>query len=149
MDTTSRKGANDPLSGMVVVTEMARVLSAYAEAGLARTVRFIAWSNEEVGLFGAYQDAQGLGDNPEHVRFVWNLDSAGNPGGRKGIQLHRLPDFESFIENAAEEMGQDICRWTGYQLLLRSLPLFLERSPDRQHHNGWSSPRQRVWAYGI
>ena len=52
------QGANDPLSGMVVVTEMARVLSAYAGDGLARTVRFIAWSNEEVGLFGAYHDAQ-------------------------------------------------------------------------------------------
>ena len=123
------QGANDPLSGMVVVTEMARVLSAYARDGLARTVRFIAWSNEEVGLFGAYHDAQGLGDNPAHVRFAWNLDSAGNPGGRKGIQLHRWPDFEPFIENAAEEMGQDISVGQGISCYSDHYPYFLKGIP--------------------
>ena len=102
------QGANDPLSGMVVVTEMARVLAAYAKGSLARTVRFVAWSNEEVGLFGAYHDANQFRDSPEKVRFTWNLDSAGSPGGRKGIGLHRLPDFEPFIENAAKEMALDI-----------------------------------------
>ena len=123
------QGANDPLSGMVVVTEMARVLSAYAGDGLARTVRFIAWSNEEVGLFGAYHDAQGLGDNLAHVRFVWNLDSAGSPGGRKGIQLHRLPDFEPFIGNAAEEMGQDISVGQGTSCYSDHYPYFLKGIP--------------------
>lgn len=123
------QGANDPLSGMVVVTEIARALSAYAKDELARTVRFIAWSNEEVGLFGAYHDAQGLGNNPAHVRFVWNLDSAGNPGGRKGIQLHQLPDFEPFIEHAAAEMGQDVSVGQGISCYSDHYPYFLKGLP--------------------
>lgn len=123
------QGANDPLSGMVVVTEMARVLSAHAGEGLDRTVRFIAWSNEEVGLFGAYHDAEGLGDNPAQVRFAWNLDSAGSPGGRKGIQLHRVPDFEPFIERAAEEMGQEISVGQGMSCYSDHYPYFLKGIP--------------------
>ena len=123
------QGANDPLSGMVVVTEMARVLSAYAADGLYRTVRFIAWSNEEVGLFGAYHDAWGLADNPAHVRFTWNFDSAGNPGGRKGIQLHHCPDFEPFIGNAAKEMAQDIPVGQGLSCYSDHYPYFLKGIP--------------------
>ena len=96
---------------------------------LARTVRFIAWSNEEVGLFGAYHDAQGLGDNPAHVRFVWNLDSAGNPGGRKGISFINCRNFESFIENAAEEMGQDIFIGQGISCYSDHYPYFLRGLP--------------------
>ena len=123
------QGANDPLSGMVVVTEMARVLSTHAGDGLDRTVRFIAWSNEEVGLFGAYHDAERLGDNPAQARFAWNLDSAGSPGGRKGIQLHRLPDFEPFIERAAEEMGQEISVANGISCYSDHYPYFLKGIP--------------------
>ena len=102
------QGAVDPLSGLVVVTEIARVLSAYAGGKLFRTVRFVAWSNEEVGLFGAYNDARRYQNDPASVCFTWNLDSAGRSGERKGIQLHQLPDFEPFIENAAREMGLEV-----------------------------------------
>ncbi|MCZ6678840.1 MAG: M28 family metallopeptidase [Candidatus Poribacteria bacterium] len=123
------QGANDPLSGMVVVTEMARVLSAYAADGLGRTVRFVAWSNEEVGLFGAYHDARQLSDAQAQVRFTWNLDSAGSPGGRKGIQLHRVPDFEPFIEHAAEEMALDIPIGQGISGYSDHFPYFLQGIP--------------------
>ena len=87
------QGAVDPLSGLVVVTEIARVLSAYAGGKLFRTVRFVAWSNEEVGLFGAYNDARRYQNDPASVCFTWNLDSAGRSGERKGDSASPIARF--------------------------------------------------------
>ncbi|MFH1560537.1 MAG: M28 family peptidase [Chloroflexota bacterium] len=99
------QGALDPVSGTVVVMEAARVLSKVTD-GLDRSVRFVIYSNEEVGLFGSITDVNLHREELPRVRFMLNLDAAGRPG-RKGVLLHRWPELEGYFHQAGEEMGGD------------------------------------------
>ena len=49
------QGAHDPASGLVLMIESARVLAKHARSALKRTIRFIAFGTEEIGLTGAFQ----------------------------------------------------------------------------------------------
>ena len=99
------QGAVDPVSGTVVVMEAARVLSGMADK-LDRAVRFVIYSNEEVGLFGSISDARLHEAELAGVRFMLNLDAAGRPG-RKGIVLHRWPELGEYFRQVGEQMGGD------------------------------------------
>ena len=88
MDTIFRKVHTIPASGMVSVIEAARVLSAYAGDSLKRTVRFIAFGTEEIGLTGAFRYVEAHDSELDNIRFMLNMDAAGG-ASRKGIVLHQ------------------------------------------------------------
>ena len=97
------QGALDPLSGTVGLIEAARILAKVSDK-LDRTVRFVTYSNEEVGLFGSITDTLIHRTELPATRLMLNLDGAGRPG-RKGILLHRWPELEKFFRQAGQEMG--------------------------------------------
>ncbi len=101
------QGAHDPVSGMAVVMEAARVLSAYARDRLGCGVRFIAFGTEEIGLIGAREYVAAHADELSRVRLMLNLDAAGGQG-RKGLILHHWPELDPFFETAREQMKYDM-----------------------------------------
>ena len=101
------QGAVDPASGMVLVIEAARVLALYAGEQLKRTVRFIGFGTEEIGLTGAFRYADAHEGELDSVRFMYNLDAAGG-SSRKGVVLHRWQDLAPFFRDAAKELEADI-----------------------------------------
>ena len=101
------QGAVDPASGMVLVIETARVLALYAGEQLKRTVRFVGFGTEEIGLTGAFRYTDAHEGELDNVRFMYNLDAAGG-ASRKGVVLHRWPDLAPFFRDAAKELAADV-----------------------------------------
>lgn len=101
------QGAHDPASGMVSVIEASRVLSRYAANILKRTVRFIAFGTEEIGLTGAFRYVDAHEDELDKIRFMFNMDASGG-AGRKGVGLHQWKELESFFRTAAKDMAAEI-----------------------------------------
>ena len=93
------QGAEDPASGLVAGLEVARVLGIYADR-LKRTVRFVLFGVEELGLIGAHAYVNSHPRDLEKTRFMFNLDSAGG-GGRKGLMVYG-PDSRAYFRT----MGQ-------------------------------------------
>lgn len=76
-DAESRApGADDNASGIAAMLEIARVL---VDADLHDTVRFVAFSGEEQGLWGSTAYAQHLQDTGTNLRRLVNLDMIGYP----------------------------------------------------------------------
>ena len=69
--TVRAPGADDDASGVAAVMEAARILARYP---LDFTVRFIAFSAEEWGLYGSHYHADGARAGSERIVGVVNLD---------------------------------------------------------------------------
>jgi Zn-dependent M28 family amino/carboxypeptidase len=93
------QGAVDNGTGTVAVLEAARL---FVAAGIqpARTVRFVLFMGEELGLFGskAYVQAH----STERIVLMWNLDMIGRP---KGIILYGVDEAIPFFEDFARRNG--------------------------------------------
>jgi hypothetical protein len=85
-------GADDNGSGTAAVLELARVLSRYS---FDFTVKFIAFSAEEWGLYGSKHYAQSARSAGQKILGVVNLDMIGYPD--------RLPEDLDVIVNANSE----------------------------------------------
>lgn len=74
-------GADDDASGVAAILEAARLLAG-VPGGFSRTVRFVAFSAEEVGLVGSFHHVDGLAQAGEGVALALILDPVGyDPGG--------------------------------------------------------------------
>ncbi|RMF91245.1 MAG: M28 family peptidase [Nitrospinota bacterium] len=122
------QGAEDPASGMVVVLEAARVLAKYAREALDRTVRFIGFGNEEIGLIGAREYVKAHQDELSRIRFMLNLDSAGGRK-RKGIVLNQWPELEPLLQEVAAEMVAEMPIGQQTSAFSDHFPFFLEGVP--------------------
>jgi Iap family predicted aminopeptidase len=100
------QGALDPVSGAVVVMEMARVFTKVA-GSLKRRVRLALFGAEEIGLFVSREYMARHEDELASLRFMLNLDTAGRDGD-KGIILHGQPALEPFVERVARETTAEI-----------------------------------------
>ena len=98
------QGAEDPASGAVAVMEAARVLAAHAP-NLPRTVRFVLWGVEEIGLLGSRAYAQIHAGELDNMRFYLNMDSAGTKNNNRDIILNEWPDLKACFEAWSEEMA--------------------------------------------
>ncbi len=99
------QGAVDPASGVVAVLEAARILSTYA-APLPRTLRFVLWGVEEIGLLGSRAYVEQHTDELEKIRFYLNMDAAGGEAP-KDINLHKWPELQATFERYQKEMALD------------------------------------------
>ncbi|MCO4744872.1 MAG: Zn-dependent exopeptidase M28 [Proteobacteria bacterium] len=78
--TDPAPGADDDASGVATLLEAARVLSTW-EPGFERSVRFVAFSAEEVGLVGSFAHVAALEASGETVHLALAFDPVGhNPG---------------------------------------------------------------------
>ena len=105
------QGAEDPASGLVAGLEVARVMSLHADR-LKRTVRFVLFGVEELGLIGAHAYVNNHPKDIGRTRFMFNLDSAGG-GGRKGLMVYG-PDSRAYFRamgaaNEREPHGRFRC----------------------------------------
>ncbi|TRO49022.1 M20/M25/M40 family metallo-hydrolase [Candidatus Bathyarchaeota archaeon] len=99
-------GALDDATGAVCVMEVARVLAKERER-LRRSIRFIAFAAEEIGLYGSRAYVSEHEEEMEDVRFMLNFDGAGR-SGRQGFGLHGWPELEGFFGDVADAVGVDI-----------------------------------------
>lgn len=96
------QSAADDGAGTAVLLEAARALAPHKEA-LDRTVRFVAFAQEEMGLIGADHHAQTHQD--EVIPFMLNLDGAGR--GNNGIfQLQGWSEATAFFKGLFKEMHE-------------------------------------------
>jgi Zn-dependent M28 family amino/carboxypeptidase len=98
------QGAGDPASGAVSVLEAARLLAQYA-SDLPRSVRFVLWGIEEIGLLGSRAYAAAHADELDQFRFYLNMDSAGAKTNNRDIVLNEWPALQPLIERWREEMA--------------------------------------------
>jgi aminopeptidase YwaD len=103
-------GAADDGAGACVVMEAARALAQHKEA-LDRTVRFVCFSIEEVGLQGSSNYVRSHMDEMDKIRFMLNLDGAGSPDSKDiAIQgfTELVPYFRKMVGSMHEPMAADI-----------------------------------------
>lgn len=120
-------GALDDASGAVCVMELARILAEEKEH-LKRSMKFILFGAEEIGLFGSWAYVEQHPEEMEHIRFMLNLDTAGR-SGRQGFQLHGWPDLEPFFREIEKIIGVDIPIWQKVSPYSDHWPFLLEGIP--------------------
>lgn len=99
------QGAVDPASGVVAVLEAARVLAKYAKS-LPRTLRFVLWGVEEIGLLGSKAYVKQHTAELKEIRFYLNMDAAGG-SFPKDINLHAWPELGETFARYQKEMALD------------------------------------------
>ncbi len=100
------QGAGDPASGTVAVLEAARVLAKHASE-LARTVRFVLWGIEEIGLLGSQEYVRAHAATLSDIRFYLNMDAAGTPTNDRDIVLNEWPELAPLFVKWSKEMALD------------------------------------------
>ncbi|HEY6178142.1 MAG TPA: M20/M25/M40 family metallo-hydrolase, partial [Kofleriaceae bacterium] len=106
--SSTAPGADDDASGIATITEVARVLLAH-DFQPARTVQFMAYAAEEVGLRGSQLIARDYAKRGIHVVGALQLDMTSYRGSDKDIWL--MKDFTSAPQNAF--LGQLIDTYVG------------------------------------
>jgi Zn-dependent M28 family amino/carboxypeptidase len=94
------QGAMDNATGAAVVLEAARALAPHRSL-LRRSVRFVAFAQEEMGLHGAHAYANRHKD--ENIRFMLNLDGAGR-SVNASFQLQGWPEGITWFKRMLDGM---------------------------------------------
>jgi carboxypeptidase Q len=136
-------GAFDNAAGAMLVTETARLLSFHKEK-LKRSMRFILFSGEEVGLLGAYHHAKAHSNELKKARFMLNSDTpaAGFP---KGLHFHAMPHGEQYIDKLSEEMGEPLTFKTFFHSHSDHYPFVLQGLPTAGMGGGSEGPKMDSW----
>lgn len=97
-------GASDNAAGTAMVMELAR---AFSETGCNRTLRFIAFGNEEMGMYGSYNYAHDLksGSELEKVRLCVNIDVQGSLVGKNTATFMAHTEVKDSVTLLAKELG--------------------------------------------
>lgn len=99
------EAANDNGSGVAAIAEVARAL-VHQAPHLRRTVRFISFGVEELGLYGAHAYCQEhKGTDLDTVRFLFNLDTIASPGMTKGVATQKRPELRPLLQEIGNAMG--------------------------------------------
>ena len=92
------QGALNDASGAVVVMEAARALARHKGA-FARTIKLVIFSCEVYGYRGSFAYVDAHRTEMSRIRFMFNLDAAGRPGGSGlGLAAVGRPDLLPFLQ---------------------------------------------------
>ncbi len=94
------QSAADNGAGITVAAEALRALVPHADK-LRRTVRFVGFAQEEMGLLGSEEYAKKHGE--KSTEFMLNLDGAGR-GDRTTLVLQGWPESVSYFEQMVKDM---------------------------------------------
>ncbi|MFO7676504.1 MAG: M20/M25/M40 family metallo-hydrolase [bacterium] len=104
-------GAEDNASGTAIALEAARVLAA---ENLDLTVKFVAFTGEELGLYGSAHYAQRMRAAGTDILGALNFDMVAWPGGSWGVALvglapaRRLCDYQAAMADRYTELDHRI-----------------------------------------
>ncbi|MGD2200725.1 MAG: M20/M25/M40 family metallo-hydrolase [Candidatus Bathyarchaeota archaeon] len=104
------RGASDNAGGTALVLELARV---FKKKGTKRTLMFIAWGNEEMGLIGSRYYARRLKEADEddgeselkRIKLAINLDVHGSLIGKNAASVLGPPELTTAIKLLSSERG--------------------------------------------
>ncbi len=120
-------GGFDNGAGVVMVMEAARLL-ARQRKHLKRTVRFIGFAAEEVGLLGSHYHATAHAAELRKGRFMLNCDTPAL-GRPRGLAFHDCPRGAAYLSKLSEQMESEIvcqnrvhCHSDHYPFILQGLP---------------------------
>jgi bacterial leucyl aminopeptidase len=97
IETVRAPGADDDASGIATITEIIRVLMAGSYQP-SRTIRFIAYAAEEVGLRGSQEFAINEGGRREELVGVLQLDMTAYQGDATDLWIYT--DYTNAAQNA-------------------------------------------------
>lgn len=98
------QGAVDNASGICILLESARALAKH-KGSFKRTIRFICFPVEEIGLIGSYAYRNIHRDEMEETKFMLNLDGVGMVGGAKpGIGVQGFTELIPFFKDLIRDM---------------------------------------------
>ncbi len=95
------QGAMDDASGTALVLELAR-LFAPLRGQLRRTIRFMTFACEELGVLGSTKYVEAHRNEMKDIAMMINLDNAVG-AGPKGFAYSGLEDVESMLKRIAKE----------------------------------------------
>jgi len=97
------EGAGDNANGVAVLLEVARALAMHRRS-LKRSVRFVCFGCEEIGLIGAHAYARRHETEMDDVRLMLNLDGV-PAGSAKGLLFHEWPEMKSYVAKLSKSLG--------------------------------------------
>ncbi len=104
-------GADDNASGSAVVVSVARALAG-APVKPRRSILFILFAGEEMGLLGSEYFVSNLPSGVEKIKFVFNMDMVGAGVRPFMLRLKNYPDVEEVVTGVPGKLGLG-CRVTG------------------------------------
>lgn len=99
-------GAYDNAAGAVMVMEIARLLARQRQH-LKRSIRFIGFAAEEVGLLGSHAYANAHADELEKARLMFNCDMPAL-NAPWILASHRCASFESYLPQLNASMNEQM-----------------------------------------
>ena len=138
-------GAVDNASGTTCVVETSRLL-ALQRGEVERSIRFITFGAEEVGLLGSYHHAKAHSDEMAAIRFMLNLDclAMSRP---KGLVLHKLPGGEEYAKRLRSEFKEPLPFYDRVHAHSDHFPFVLKGVPTGEIGGGSFDPRVKSFAH--
>lgn len=128
-------GADDDASGTAAVLECARVLSGYA---FDRTLVFVAFNAEEVGLVGSKYYAEAAKARGDDIRAMINLDMVAYDAGP--LDAEAICNGASY--DMAELMAKKAAKYTSVDMVPRS-----GGASSSDHSPFWSNGYAAIWQF--
>jgi hypothetical protein len=126
------QGAMDNLSGTVATLELARVLKKY-EGKFKRSIRFICFACEEIGVTGSTCYVDLHKDEMKNTAVMVNLE-LGGLANKEGTQhaaftVFQPPGLKAMLEKFSEEIGYPMTISTGTSAASDHWPFYMQGVP--------------------
>ncbi len=139
------QSAKDNGAGVTVLVEALRALAPHAEC-LKRTVRFVGFAQEEMGLLGSNEYVERHSD--DCTVFMLNLDGAGR-GDRTSLVLQGWPESVKYFQQMACDMYEsDMSVGDGFSLYSDMYPFAARGIPAASLSSFSSGSREAPRGYG-
>ncbi|MGI9174693.1 MAG: M20/M25/M40 family metallo-hydrolase [Rhodothermales bacterium] len=112
-DSLIHNGADDNASGVAALLEIARQLKAAGDQ--QNNYLFVAFSGEELGLYGSKYFVQNATVPPDEINYMINLDMVGRLGEERMLAVNGTgtsPVWEAALDAAAEQADVRLTRHT-------------------------------------
>ena len=138
-------GAVDNASGTTCVVETSRLLALQRD-NVDRSIRFIGFGAEEVGLLGSYQYAKAHTDEMASIRFMLNLDclAMSRP---KGLVFHKLPGGDDYAKKLRSQLNEPLPFYDRIHAHSDHFPFILEGVPTGEIGGGRFNPGVKSFAH--